>query len=793
MRMVAASVQPSAMEIRVRGRVQGVGFRPTVWRYARELGLSGEVLNDANGVLIRIAGLASAIETLAVRLRQEPPPLARIERIECRPFAGTVAPGFRIVDSMTGAARTEITPDAAVCPACAREVIDPSQRRHGYAFANCTHCGPRLSIVRHIPYDRAATTMAMFPLCDDCRREYEDPADRRFHAEAIACLACGPRPRLVRFDEQAVSFGHPQELDDLDVACALLLGGHILAVKGLGGHQLACDATNADAVARLRAGKRRETKPFAVMARDLDVIRRYCTLRPDEARQLVSPEAPIVLLRAAGEQLPDAVAPGLATLGFMLPTTPLHLLLLRRIDRPVVMTSGNITDEPQIIDDDEALARLGVIADFALVHDRPIAVRLDDSVVRSMDGSPRVLRRGRGFAPAAIPLPSGFATAPDLLAAGGELKCTFCLLTDGKAVLSQHIGDLEDARTLDDYRRNLDHYAALFDHVPAAFAVDSHPDYLSSKLTCARARDAGLPLVEVQHHHAHIAACLAENMRPLAALPVLGIVLDGLGWGDDGTLWGGEFMLADYRKATRLGTFKPVAMPGGSAAVREPWRNLYAHLMAAWRWDDFPADFAALELCRFLAGKPHATLDAMIRKELNAPMASSCGRLFDAVAAALEICRDRQEHEGEAASRLEAMVCERTMRDEDAASAYPFTIDRATALPFIEPRTMWRALLDDLVRGTSSAVMAARFHKGLARAVASMAVMLAQDRRCDTVALSGGCFQNAVLFEATARQLRDAGFAVLTHTMVPTNDGGLALGQAVIGASRLMAPAGGRG
>jgi hydrogenase maturation protein HypF len=472
----------------------------------------------------------------------------------------------------------------------------------------------------------------------------------------------------------------------------------------------------------------------------------------------------------------------------MLPTTPLHLLLLARMDRPVVMTSGNRTDEPQIIDDNEALARLGGIADFMLLHDRPIAVRLDDSVMRVMDGVPRMLRRGRGFAPAAITLPPGFAGAPDLLAAGGELKCTFCLLQDGRAVLSQHIGDLSDARTLDDYRLNLDHYAALYDHIPAAFAVDTHPDYLSSKFTRTRAHDAGRPLIEVQHHHAHVAACLAENQRPLDAPPVLGILLDGLGWGDDGTIWGGEFMLADYHEATRLGTLKPVAMPGGAVAVREPWRNLYAHLMAARSDAGVPA-VAELEPYRFLAAKPCSALDAMIREGLNAPMASSCGRLFDAVAAAVGICQDRQSHEGEAASRLEALVCEDTMRSGDDATAYPFTIAAlpGTALQYIEPQPMWSTLLYDLAHRTPRPIIAARFHKGLATAVVSMAVLLAHDHRFDTVALSGGCWQNAVLFEETARRLRDAGFNVLAHTMVPTNDGGLALGQAAIAAARLMA------
>ena len=443
----------------------------------------------------------------------------------------------------------------------------------------------------------------------------------------------------------------------IEDAAALLRRGHIVAVKGLGGYQLACDATDADAVSRLRAAKHRETKPFALMARDLEVIRRYCAVSVEEAKLLAGPAAPIVLLRATGDPLPNAVAPGLRTLGFMLPTTPLHLLLLRDIDHPVVMTSGNLTDEPQIIDDDEALARLGGLADCVLAHDRAIATRIDDSVVRVMAGVPRVLRRARGFAPAAIPLPPGFAAAPDLLAAGGELKATFCLVKDGAAILSQHIGDLEDARTFDDYRTGIAHYTALFDHAPIAIAADLHPEYLSSKY----ARETGLRLIEVQHHHAHVAACLAENGRPLDAPPVLGIVLDGLGWGDDGTIWGGEFLLADYRESRRVGTFKPVAMPGGAAAVREPWRNLYAHLMAAGLEPD----------------RPHALLDAMIRNDVNSPMASSCGRLFDAMAAALDICRDRQGHEGEAASRLEALVCEQTLRDEDDALAYPFAVEPA--------------------------------------------------------------------------------------------------------------------
>lgn len=731
-------------EIRVRGRVQGVGFRPAVWRLARELRLTGEVRNDAEGVLIRVSGDSDAIAALVYRLERAPPPLARIDRIERSAVVTPCLGAFRIVDSAGGRARTQVPPDAAICPACAHEVLDPAQRRYRYAFTNCTNCGPRFSIIRGIPYDRATTTMAPFALCAACEGEYRDPMDRRFHAEAIACHDCGPRAQV-------------------DEAASLLRRGYIVAVKGIGGYQLGCDATNADTVSRLRVAKHRETKPFALMARDLDVVRRYCRVSVDEARLLASPEGPIVLLRAEGDTLPAAISPGLTTLGFMLPTTPLHLLLLRDIDRPVVMTSGNLTDEPQIIDDEEAARRLSGITECVLSHDRAIATRIDDSVVRIIGGVSRVLRRARGFAPAAIALPAGFADAPDLIAAGGELKATFCLLKDGAAILSQHIGDLEDARTFDDYRRGIAHYATLFDHAPAAIAADMHPEYLSSKY----ARETGLPLIEVQHHHAHIAACLVENGHPLSAPPVLGIVLDGLGWGDDGAIWGGEFLLADYRYARRVARFRPIAMPGGTAAVREPWRNLYAHLCAA-----------GLDPDELLADKPCDLLGAMIRSGVNSPLASSCGRLFDAVAAALGICRDRQSHEGEAASRLEAIACERTLRDEDDALAYSM----ALTPDGIDSAIMWQALVDDMRGGTTPGVIAARFHKGLAIAV----VAVARQWRGNTVALSGGCFQNAILLEQTERRLRDAGFRVLSHSLVPTNDGGLALGQAAIAAARLI-------
>jgi hydrogenase maturation protein HypF len=793
---LAPAASPSgqlAVTIRVRGCVQGVGFRPTVWRIARDLGLVGEVLNDSEGVLVHLGGSHYDIAAFLEHLESEPPPLARIEHIDLTAFTGPLPTEFRIAESVAGTAHTQVSPDAAVCAACAAEILDPFNRRYRYPFTNCTHCGPRLTIVRGIPYDRARTTMAPFAMCAQCAAEYDDPTDRRFHAEPTACHACGPRARLLRLDGRATSFDQYSMLDDADAVYGLLRKGEIVAIKGLGGYHLACDATDAQAVARLRLRKQRDAKPFALMARDLDVIRRYCSVDADEAHALEGHEAPIVLLRANGpQQLPEEVAPGLATLGFMLPMTPLHLLVLRRMDAPVVMTSGNLSEEPQAIDDDDARTRLHAIADYALVHDRAIANRVDDSVVRIVAGRTRVLRRARGYAPASIALPPGFETTPPLLAMGGELKTTFCLVKGGAAVLSQHQGDLENAATYDDYRKNLALYAELYDHAPVALVADRHPEYLSSKLARERAAREQIGLIEVQHHHAHVAACLAENVRALTAPPVLGIVLDGVGWGDDGTLWGGEFLLANYREYTRLATFKPVAMPGGAQAVREPWRNLYAHLMAEMGWAAFTSNFAALAAHAFLAAKPRATLDTMIGRNLNSPRASSCGRLFDAVAAAVGVCRERQAYEGEAAMQLEALVDATTLRDEDEQLAYPFAIPRlrSNALPYVEPLAMWNAVLGDLILKTPVPVIAARFHKGLAKVLVTMATKLAgrddeDGPRFDTVALSGGCFQNRVLFEECLRRLEAAGFCVLTHARIPANDGGLALGQAAIGAAHL--------
>jgi len=786
--MSALAPEPfQALEVRVRGRVQGVGFRPLLWRMARQLGLAGEVRNDGEGVLLRIGGERSRLAAFVAGIEEELPPLARVDAIETRHYAGVLAGEFRIAESYGGEAHTEIAPDAVICTACAAELRDRGDRHYRYPFTSCTHCGPRLSIVRAIPYDRAMTTMAPFALCSDCRAEYGDPNDRRFHAEAIACPNCGPVASLMAWGDTA-----PPSSDGADciaLAAKLIRAGAIVAIKGIGGYHLACDAENTEAVGRLRRRKRREAKPFALMARDLDVIRRYCTVGAEAERRVASVQGPIVLLEADGtRRLPEAIAPGLDTLGFMLPTTPLHLLLLQDMDGPLVMTSGNISDEPSIIDDREARGRLAGIAAFALVHDREIANRVDDSVVRVVDGKCRVLRRARGFAPSPIRLPAGFETAPAIVAMGGELKATFCLLKDGQAILSQHQGDLESAATFDDYRKNLALYREIFAHQPAAVAVDRHPEYLSTKFGRSEAAANGLPLIDVQHHHAHVAACLAENGRSIDSPAVLGIVLDGLGFGDDGTIWGGEFLLADYAGYRRLARLKPVAMPGGAQAVREPWRNLYAHLVGAIGWDGLAA--LSPGLGAYLAGKPRALLDAMIAKRMNTPFASSCGRLFDAVAAALDVCREQQAYEGEAAMRLEALAA-KARSVGDAAAAYRFAITRASdGLMEIDAAPMWDALLADLGKSVPASTIALCFHEGLAWCVVEMARRLAR-RETDTppfeaVTLSGGCWQNRLLFERVAARLRAAGFVVLSHAEVPANDGGLALGQAAIAAARLM-------
>lgn len=814
-----------AEEIRVRGTVQGVGFRPTVYRLARACGLRGEVCNDGEGVLIRAAGTAASLDQFVQQLQQECPPLARIEAIartllaEPLPYAD-----FTISQSHSNTIRTSITPDAATCPQCQSETLDPLSRWYRYPFTNCTHCGPRLSIVQAIPYDRANTSMASFEMCPTCRQEYGDVENRRFHAQPVACPTCGPRAWLERSDGRPINASMFSALDDVDAVCTLLQKGEIVAIKGIGGFHLACDATNENTVRKLRDRKHRYHKPFALMARDPEIILQYCMINAQERKLLKSPMAPIVLLQkrqfldsiqdvtgeeARQEQAPKryaiapSVAPGMNSLGFMLPYTPLHHLILQRMDRPIILTSGNLSDEPQCIDNAEARENLGGITDFLLLHNRPIVNRIDDSVIRVIDQKPQLLRRARGYAPAPISLPAGFETAPSLIAMGSELKNTFCLFREGHGVLSQHLGDLENTKAFDAYEQTLNLYLNLFEHQPAAIAIDLHPEYLASKLGEELAIANTLPLYRIQHHHAHIAACMVENGLPLDAAPVLGIALDGLGYGDDGTLWGGEFLLSDYRTFQRLAHLKPVAMLGGEQAIYQPWRNTYAHLMAA--FGDLPKAYEDLELFAFLNQQPRSFLNQMLERGINAPLASSSGRLFDAVAAALGICREAS-YEGQGAIALECLAdnhlhssntpcrggfspnsSEQTIPSHQSPP-YPFAITTESGKAFqLEPRPMWEALLSDLQQGVELGAIATRFHQGFALALVNVVKTLQTQHSFTQVALSGGVFQNRLLQRQVQQELTTSGFTVLTHSQVPANDGGLSLGQGAIAAARALA------
>ncbi len=729
--------------IRVRGQVQGVGFRPFVWTLAQEMGLRGCVWNDVEGVAIAAAG--DRIDDLVSALSARAPRLARVDAVEVVALSGDLPPGFTIGTSRGYGSETGVTPDAAACPACAAEIVEPG-RRQGYAFTNCTHCGPRFTILNGLPYDRAQTTMAAFPMCPACRAEYEDPADRRFHAQPVACPDCGPRLWFeVAGNELA---GNPVAL-----AVACLQAGGIVAVKGIGGFHLACDARNPTAIAHLRTRKRRPAKPFAVMSSTTD-LSALAHVTPADLDLLSDPAAPVVLVESR-HLLPETIAPGLNTLGLVLPYTPLHHMLIAAVGGPLVMTSGNLSGEPQVMSNAEARQKLAGFADGFLIHDRDISRRLDDSVERS---SPRmVLRRARGRVPETLPLPTGFDGAPQVIALGGQMKGAICLVKNGQALLGHHLGDLDDVLCCEEFNRAVADYRAIFDHRPAMVAVDPHPGYRATQTGYAM----GLPVVEVWHHHAHLAACLAENGWPLDGGKVAGIVLDGIGLGPDGTLWGGEVLLADYRDFTRAAFLRPAPLIGGDRAAREPWRNALARLdqagMSDWADVLFPA-------------APRNTLRQMVSHDLNAPLSSGTGRLFDAFAAVLGICPMAQTYEGEAAMRLESMAV-------DTDQALPFS--RSDGV--IDPSPIWAEARRALNGGATRQELAGRFHLGLAQAFAAMARDLVARGEARAVALSGGCFQNPRLMQLTLRELDD--LPVLIHRKTPANDGGLALGQAVVAAA----------
>lgn len=747
------------LRVSVSGLVQGVGFRPFVWREATRLSLSGWVGNDAAGVILEAEGPAETVEALLDALTR-PPPLARVDDVlhaRVEPLGGT---GFEVRTSDTRGARSAlVSPDTGLCADCWREQHDPTDRRHAHPFVNCTSCGPRYTIVDSVPYDRSRTTMAPFAMCAACRAEYDDPADRRFHAEPVCCPQCGPQLRLVD------GAGHESAADPVQAAVALLRSGAVVAVKGVGGYHLAVDACNEEAVATLRRRKHREDRPFALMVVDADAAAQLCHVDEQERALLTSAARPIVLLHRRPEaQVAEQVAPRTPWLGVMLPYTPLHVLLLEGCDGPLVLTSGNLSDEPIAFQDDDAAARLSGVADAFLLHDRAIRTRVDDSVSRVVGGRVLPIRRSRGYVPLPVRLP--VPSSQPVLACGSALKNTFCLTRDTQAFVSHHVGDLDDYATYRAYVDGIAHLTGLLDVAPAVVAHDLHPDYPSTRYATEL---PDVELVGVQHHHAHIASCLADNG---VTGPVIGVAFDGIGLGADGTAWGGEFLVADLTGFSRQAHLSTVVMPGGDAAARQPWRMAAAHLDAAFAGQP-PAGLAVVQR----QGPRWGQVLSAARAGINAPLTSSAGRLFDAVAALLGI-RDVVTYEGQAAIELEHIA------DPGETGSYRIPVI-PDAVAQIDVGTLVRALADDLTQGMPVPVLAGRFHNAMADVVLAVCGRLREEHGLSTVALSGGVFQNALLLTRCLDRLEPAGFTVLTHRQVPPNDGGISLGQAAVATARL--------
>ncbi len=757
-------------EVRVRGVVQGVGFRPFVYRLASEEKLAGFIGNDTDGVIIEIEGAALALDAFLTRLRVEAPPLSRIDSVTVSESTATGENGFRIVASeVLGRVSTGIPADAATCADCLRELLDPTDRRYRYPFLNCTNCGPRFTITHQIPYDRPQTSMAKFPMCAQCEREYYDPLNRRFHAQPNACWVCGPRVWLA----DASGAGIPAA-DPIVSAIDRLMAGEIAAIKGIGGFHLSVDATNEAAVMRLRRRKRRFGKPVAIMVKDSEAARRICLLTAEEETLLTTPARPIVLARAKENcGIAAAVAPGIPWLGVFLPYAPLqHLLFADPRVRALVMTSANLSEEPIAIDNDEARARLGEIADIFLMHNREILQRCDDSVAAIVDGAPQLIRRARGFVPLAIELPF---ESPQLLAAGGHLKNVFALARGKFAYQSQHLGDLENITTLDFFRESLAHLMRTFEIDPETVVHDLHPGYLSTQWAKQWAEERGLPLIAVQHHHAHIAAGMAEHSL---AGPVVGLSLDGTGYGSDGRVWGGEVLICSLDRFERFAHLEYVPMPGSEAAIHEPWRMALAHLHAA------GFDVESPELLELLQANVNEAriLKRMIDRQLNAPLTSSCGRLFDAVAAVV-LGRRTVDYEAQAAIELEGIAID----EPDDVLGYEIDLlpgDRAAHEPArLLPAKLWRKVVDEVRAGIAKSRISARFHAGVAAGFQRAALLARETTGIRQVVLSGGCFHNRRLARLLRMRLEQEGFEVFQHLRVSPGDGGLSYGQAVVGAA----------
>lgn len=764
----SSSPLTGALRISVHGIVQGVGFRPFVYRLAHQLGLDGSVVNNGEGVAIHVGGPLPLLEQFVQSLREQAPPMARIVSLDARPTDRPPAPGaFRILPSQQGGRpNTQIAPDIAVCDDCLAELFDPGNRRFRYPFINCTNCGPRFSIVERIPYDRPNTSMRVFPLCADCAREYTDPLDRRFHAQPNACPVCGPQ--LSWHDRE----GRGLPGDCLALAARALAEGGVVAIKGLGGFHLAVDGCSEEAVALLRTRKNRPAKPLAIMIRDLETAERFAWLSEQDKALLTSPEHPIVLMdRRSGSPLAEGVAPGLGAIGLMLPYTPLHHLLLDQpgIPEALVMTSGNRSDEPICTGNDEALRRLRDLADFFLLHNREIVTRVDDSVARIIDGRSRLLRRARGYSP--VPLQLRRPTA-DILACGGEMKNSFCIVRRNEAYLSQHIGELTGVEQYDFFQESIAHLQAVLEVTPPNVACDLHPDYLSSRY----AHGLAMPCREVQHHHAHIGAVLAEQGLDG---PVLGIVLDGTGYGGDGTVFGGELFRADRGGFLRLGRLSHLPLPGGDRAALEPWRMALALLYAGSPAPSLDQRQLPVSLAPIAVDKQRL-LWQMMAKGLNCPRTSSCGRLFDAVAALLGLCLVSQ-YEGQAAMLLEHHATLATTTTTEPA--YAVTIYEEGREQVIDSAPLAGLLLRDLADSVPTAVIARRFHLWLVEALIELMRRVHSQTGLDQVVLAGGCMQNKLLFETLAERLREAAFSVHAGELAPMNDGGLSLGQAYLGGS----------
>ena len=737
------------------GIVQGVGFRPFIYRLAKGAGLSGYIRNTSSGVCIEIQSAESSrLDRFVFDLQQKAPPLANITSVEIEEISPASDRGFEIISSDDeGTAETLVAPDIAMCEACRKELLSPSDRRHGYAFLNCTDCGPRYTIIERIPYDRPYTSMKDFDMCADCEKEYHDPMDRRFHAQPNACPACGPSLQILDRRGDMVECDDPVEyaLESLKSSC-------VLAVKGIGGFHLSVDAFDDNAVLALRERKRREEKPFAVMARNIETAEKFCDINASEREALCSPQAPVVLLKKkTGNRLSEKIAPRNDRLGVMLPYAPLHVLLMNQGPEMLVMTSANSSDEPIAIENSEAVARLNGLADCFLVHDRPVYLRCDDSVTVHLAGKLRQVRRSRGYVPVPIPLLTGGAS---VFSAGAEIKNTVCLLKGCGAIVSQHIGDLRNYESYRHFQMVADHLQHIFQASPELCVSDMHPAYLSTRWVLEQ---KDIPSLAVQHHHAHLASCLVEN---LSDAPAIGIILDGTGYGIDGTSWGGEVLIGDAAEAYRFASFEPVPLPGGDTAVLHPWRAAAGYLFHS--CDTVP------EL-GFMRGKDMSGVLQLLEKGINSPLTSSCGRLFDAVAALTGLCSDIS-YEGQAAIEL--------MLAADGFEGKPFSWEISASGDDrwqLDISPMIRDIVTAVQAGAPVAVISSRFHVTIVELLYAIVRKAVVYSGIHSVVLSGGVFQNTLLFERLTEKLQRHGLTVLTHSLVPCNDGGISLGQAVIG------------